>query len=398
MRKFIFTSLLVSPFVFLLNSCASEELRSENSPEQMAVANKSVIVRSNAWVNNPYKLNVVYFIPSDNDSVPGFRERISKILLEEQKLIAQSMIREGYGNKSFGLNLINDSLVNIYVVKGNKDKQFYSYSNRGIAQPEMIKEINNYYTQNSGKKLSDHNLIILPSATGDPVKPGGVPFNGYGLNCFALDFPYLDYNNLGKAGQIGSLATTWVGGLFHELGHGLGDNLFHNWGTKSLRLSYGTALMGASNSVLGKSPVFVTPVSAAILNNSQTFSTTTRTDWYKGINLNLSSLTSTFEDNKIILKGKFTADATVTNVLAYHDKKPYGVNYDYDSVTFLTKPNSNNEFTIECALNEFQGSNSDINGEYQLRLYFLFANGSKKTETFLYSITNNIPSLTQVKK
>ncbi|MCT3923200.1 hypothetical protein HZP94_08240 [Elizabethkingia anophelis] len=394
MRKFVFTSMSVCLFALLFNSCSSEELRTDD-PKQMAITKENVIIESNAWINNPYKLNVIYFIPSDNDSIPGFRKRISKILLEEQKFIAQNMIREGYGNKSFGLKLINDSLVDIYVIKGKRAKSEYPYSS-SVSMPKINEELNSFYNLYPEKKLSEHNLIIMPSATSDPLKPGGVPFYGYGRNCFALDYPDFDYNNLGKSGQIGSLATKWIGGLFHELGHGL--NLPHNWGTKSLTASYGTALMGYGNYALGKSSVFVTSTSAAILNTSQTFSSTSRSDWYKSIKFNLSHLTSSFENNKIILKGRFTADQTITNVLVYHDKKPYGSNLDYDAVTFLTTPNSSNEFIIESPLSEFQGSNTDINGEYELRLHFLFANGTRQTKSFLYSITNNIPTLTEVKQ
>src|SRR5690606_4272669 len=56
---------------------------------------------TNAWADNPYKLNVVYFVPNDHDSVPDFRERISRILLDGQLYFADNLEREGFGRKSF---------------------------------------------------------------------------------------------------------------------------------------------------------------------------------------------------------------------------------------------------------------------------------------------------------
>lgn len=345
-------------------------------------------VITNEWAANPYKLNVVYFIPNDIDSVPHFRERLSKILLEGQKFYAGNLQREGFGRSSFGLDLLTDDSVNIVVIMGNKGKSAYPYTGGGTV---VQGEVDAYFAANPGKKKSDHYLIILPSTSGDPLSPGGVPFYGQGRYCYALDYETMEQKYLGQSGTHGNMASKWIGGLMHELGHGI--NCPHNWGTKSATAAYGTALMGAGNLTYGKSPTFITKTSAAIFANGQTFSKETRTDWYQNFTFSLSTLTAKLQDgNKIVLSGKFTTAKQISHVLAYFDRTPYGGNLDYDAITFGEPAIGNDSFHIVCPLTEFQ----NLTDEYQLRLHFLGVNGTRKTESFIFSFENNQPVLTNV--
>ena len=102
------------------------------------------------------------------------------------------------------------------------------------------------------------------------------------------------------------LATKWIGGLVHELGHGL--NAPHNRELKSLKPTLGTALMGTGNSSYGKSPTFITAAHSAIFANSQTFRTSTRSDWYSGASTKITNIKGKFEGNKIIVAGNFTSN------------------------------------------------------------------------------------------
>lgn len=101
--------------------------------DESGLGKKQALNLTNEWRNNPYKLNVVYFVPNDLDSIPNFRKRLSKILLDAQEMFASNMDREGFGRKSFGLDLINDSLINIIYIPGNFGKATYPYEG-GVAQ------------------------------------------------------------------------------------------------------------------------------------------------------------------------------------------------------------------------------------------------------------------------
>ncbi len=344
-------------------------------------------VITNEWAGNPYKLNVIYFIPTDIDSVPRFRARLSKILLEGQKFYADNLQREGFGRRSFGLDLVTDDLVNIVVIMGKKDKSAYPYTGGGSV---VQGEVDAYFNANPGKKKSDHYLVILPSTSGDPLNPGGVPFYGTGRYCYALDYETMEQKYLGQTGTNGTLATKWIGGLLHELGHGL--NGPHNWGTKTSVAAYGTALMGSGNLTYGKQPTFITKTSAAIFANGQTFSKQTRADWYQNFTFLLNKLSSGLEDGKMILSDKFIAEKPITHVLAYFDRTPYGGNQDYDVISFGEATINGDSIYIVCPLSEFQ----NLTDEYQLRLHFLAENGVRKTESFIFSFENGVPVLTNV--
>ena len=344
---------------------------------------------TNEWANNPYKLNVVYFIPNDNDSVPDYRQRISRILLDAQSFFATNLEREGFGRKSFGLDIINDSLVNIVTIIGQKGKDSYPYTGGGAAvQPE----VEAYFAANPDKKESEHYLVILPSRSGDPMNPGGVPFYGTGKFCYALDYEYLDAKYLGEQSPLGSLATKWIGGMIHELGHGL--NAPHNYGTVSTVDQYGTALMGAGNSTYGKQATFITSTTAAIFANSQSFSTEVRSDWYQNFDFSLKSLRASLSNGKIILSGTFSSAQQINNVAAYFDPEPYGSNLDYDAITFLSNSLNNDRLYIESPPSHFQ----KLTGAYLLKLHFIAPNGLRKTESFVFSFQNNVPILDNVYK
>ena len=344
---------------------------------------------TNSWADNPYKLNVVYFVPNDNDSVADFRTRISRILLAGQSYFADNLEREGFGRKSFGLDLVNDSLINIVKIIGEKGKASYPYSGGGTV---VQREVEAYFAAHPDLKKSEHYLVILPSSSGDPSSPGGVPFYGQGKFCYALDYEYMDTQYLGQSGALGGLATKWIGGLLHELGHGL--NCPHNYGTKSAVAENGVALMGAGNLIYGKGATFITQTSAAIFANGQVFSTESRVDWYTNFAFSMPNLESSFENGNIILSGEFETGMDISYVAAYFDPEPYGGNKDYDAVTFGTKEIDNNTFTLSCSLSEFPKTD----GIYQLRIHFLGVNGTRKTESFVFFFENGVPNLKDVFK
>ena len=384
MRKLL--NLLFATLVIGGSSCKKTVVSlDENSPTVKLKAAASDL--TNEWRSNPYKLNVIYFVPTDVDSIPNFRKRISKILLDAQEMFADNMDREGFGRKSFGLDLANDSLINIHYITGKFGKSSYPYSGGSAA---VKAEVDTYFGQNPTAKKSEHNLIIIPTYNTDPANPGGPPFYGTGTSCYALDYVNLDAKNLGIGGDIGWKATVWIGGMIHELGHGL--NASHNKMNKTLAPTLGTALMGSGNSTYGISTTSLTATTAATFNNSQVFSAVTRNDWYTKATAEISSLSSTFTNNSIIVSGRFTTTIPVNDIVVWHDREPFGGNNDYDAVQWATKIIGQDSFRFECPLADFY----DLSGNYEMRIGFMHVNGSRSTLGYAYNFVNNVPDLSKV--
>lgn len=374
---------------FILGACSKSMTSDTPLPSEPEPLGPPVVEITNEWKDNPYKLNVIYFVPNDLDTVKAYRQRLSRVLLDAQKYFADNMAREGFGRKSFGLDLIDDKTVNIVTIKGKLGKAGYPYEGGHNA---VLPEITQFYKENpSIKKHSDHMLILLPNYSGDDMNPSGGPYYGVGTNCYAMDFKYVDAGYLGTSGRAGELATIYIGGLIHELGHGL--NASHNAMRQTLIPEFGTALMGSGNYTYGKTTTSLTGATTAQFNNSQAFSTVTRTDWYERATFALKKLDTKLENNTIIVSGNFETDITVKDVVLWHDPAPFGKgNDDYDAPSWNTKVTTGNNFTFSCDLSDFPKRT----GEYELRLGFLHENGSRSTVRFAYTFVNNIPVLDHI--
>lgn len=384
MRKLL--NLLIATLALGVASCNKTLVPTDENSENLKLKASSATI-TNEWRENPYKLNVIYFVPNDVDSIPNFRKRISRILLDAQEMFATNMNREGFGRKSFGLDLTNDTLINIHYIAGKFGKSTYPYSGGSGA---VKSEVDTYFAQNPTAKKSEHNLIIIPTYNTDPANPGGPPFYGTGTTCYALDYINLDAKNLGIGGDIGWKTTVWIGGMIHELGHGL--NASHNRMNKTLAPTLGTALMGSGNSTYGISTTSLTATTAATFNNSQVFSTVTRNDWYGAASAEITSLSSSYSNNKIIISGKFTTTKPVNDIVVWHDREPFGGNNDYDAVQWATKIIGQDSFRFECPLADFY----DLTGNYEMRIGFMHVNGSRSTLGYAYNFVNNVPDLSKV--
>ncbi|MEV4886947.1 discoidin domain-containing protein [Chitinophaga ginsengisegetis] len=335
------------------------------------------------FVPSAYALNVVYFVPSDGDTIVNYRARLNGILQQGQRFYGKWMNYYGYGDRSFGLPLDSTGKVKITVVKGALPKTGYPYEGGGNT---AIGELNTWFAAHPAGKHSEHTLVIMPASTyASDGNPGGVPFYGLGRWCFALDYAEMDTSYLGQNTTLGNRATKWIGGLMHELGHGL--NLPHNKEkvSEAADPAKGTALMGSGNYTYGKSPTFLTAASAAILNNSQVFRTSTATGIYGGGNTTINIIKASYTGGNIELKVKFSSTQTVNNVNVYND--PEGGN-DYDAVPWVAAP-SGDSFQLSMPISEFHKKT----GNYALRIRFLYTNGSSTEISYPYTFVNNEPVL-----
>lgn len=327
----------------------------------------------------PYCLNVVYFLPQGDKSVEEYENRLNDLLLYTQEFYRKEMIRNGFGNKTFGLAKTAEGKVKIMVIRGKNDIPYYSYDAGGGWKAE--KEIEAYFSKHPNEKKSQHTLVIMPSTSNDDFNPGGVPFYGIGKYCFALDYKYFDIKYLGENSVKGYLLTKWFGGLAHELGHGL--NLPHNMQQVTEEKQLGTALMGAGNYTLGQKPTFLTKASCALLNNCEVFATEKIKYYDKNTGFKLKNLEISFTKDKIIVKGSFKTNVLVNAVNVYVDNAPFGrVDNDYDAESWTVKPEPDNQFTLEILQSELHRQEVD---RFQVRVRFLCENGASHGEETHFS-------------
>jgi hypothetical protein len=112
-------------------------------------------------------------------------------------------------------------------------------------------------------------------------------------------------------------------------------------------------------------------------------------------NLQLKEAQLSFEDDQIQVRGKLTADIPAIAMLAYNDgenkgQKSYAVNSDYDATTWVSILSPQNEFLLKV------GDLKD--GNHQLRLISVHANGATVTHRLHYSMKDGVPKFATANK
>ena len=372
--------ILISVILIILQSCGESTTDGGTAVIDPIPANSDAQYSSDL----PYQLNVFYFIPKDLRALPQYQERISSILLNAKQFIKKNMTEKGYANSSMGLLVDKNNLVKINVINGKLNNKDYNY-NDDKAADRIKAEIETFYAQNANSKRSEHVLVLLPSEYGsnnEPIASG--PFYGIGTYCYAIDYPDMDQKYLGTSGRLGELATKWIGGLVHELGHGL--NINHDKSTVSDQIKYGESLMAAGNYTYEKEPTHVTKASCSVLNTSQIFQKNKIDDMYGEATLVLSNLKGSYSNSNILFTGDYKTNKAVNEIDLFLD--PEGDD-DYNQVGFVTSPN-NSSFEFKVPISELEVKK----GKYELNITFLFKNGFKNEEFKIpFQFKNGIPDL-----
>lgn len=348
-------------------------------PEHFSDAAKTRLADSIKLEEAAYKLNVVYFTGNDNEPVADYQRRLSELLLYLQQYYGKEMARNGFGNRSFGLQMLANGEVDIILIRGKKGHKEYSY---GTGHNACLEEVNAYFAANPEKKRSQHTFVIMPTHYDEQYgnhNPGGVPFYGLGRNCFALDYPDFDIKYLGQNTTQGRLLTKWYGGFAHELGHGL--NLPHNDGPTGMNAELGTPLMGSGNYTFGLKPTYMTPSSCSILDKSETFAVAGKAPKFYPENAadpTVEGLSIVYDGENINISLRCEEDFCVN---AYIQDPGYAVNQDYDAVAFLmkcsAKENGMQTCTARMPLSELQRLKNVRKGEQAIDLLFGRPNGSR---------------------
>ena len=319
-------------------------------------------------------LNVVYFLGNDNEPSADFERRISELMLYVQQYYAKEMSRLGYPGRTFGLQLLENGNVKLHVVRGKHPAADYAY---GTGHGKCLEDIEAYAKANPGAICSGHTLVIMPTFQNEEyndLNPGGVPFYGLGRNCFALDYTHFDLRHIGQNTHEGRLLTKWLGGLAHELGHGL--NLPHNEGPVSEKAALGTPLMGAGNYTFGMRPTYLTLNSARLLDCCQVFAPAgDKTEFYAECPApEVQAASFKWEGEELKLSVTCT-NCEYVNVLV--QDPPYNVNQDYDAVAFCLEAGETGTYAVAIPVAELAARKNTGKGEQGIDILLVQKNGNR---------------------
>ncbi len=370
------SALLLACFSATVWSCTKIS-KEQPAPYYQQVAGSADTVYQSAY---PYNLNVVYFVPTDRSPDSAYKKRVSKYLLDGQQFYNNWMNYWGYGNKSFGL--LKDTalqLIKITVVPAQKTAAEYVYGSGGTIQTE----VKNYLAAHPAEKYSDQYLVIM--CLQNHADADNKPFYGYvgGNWCFAIDYPGMDLD-------AAAHTTTYVGGMMHELGHGLG--MPHDGGLRSINTQWGTSLMGSGNSTYGRSATYLTKADCAILNDCQVFNTQQRNDWYQAVSDTVKHLHAAYSNGSITVSGRFSTNSSgaINYVNFYNNPGTTGLgsNGDYKSSVWTAPVIGTDSFYVSMPYSDF---NVQKDTTYQLGIMFVHMNGKTSTKKYNYLISNGAP-------
>ena len=368
---------------------AAQEIASQ-APRAKAILDA---YHNTAPVRGDRFIRVVYWTPSDREPVPGYRERLSKIMFDIQNFFAFEMNRNGFGPLTFDLEKEADGLLKIYVARAPKPRSEYSREKSS----SVIREESKAALKQAGIDGDKETVLIFQNLVNWDEKTrtmtGDYPYNGGGStrsgsavqvdsHVLALDF-LSDISEANKVhnseyGHI-NLAhynSIFIGGIAHELGHAL--SMPHNK-ERSDQAAWGLSLMGAGNRTYGEDlrtesvreskgrGSFLVLADALRMASHPSFSNS-----LKGFD---GKPNAVFSDVKLTTDGKnlryaarVKADPPVYAVLGYFDPEGGG---DYDARTATAVPDADGNFSFTC-------SSADLvaGKEAQLRVVALQVNGA----------------------
>ena len=360
------------------------------------------------------RLRVVYFYPKDREPLRDHRIRWNGILTDIQNFFRTEMTRLGYKKITLSVER-KDGKLKLHELRGLKNDANYNYKSGGEIREEVFNNLRK-------KKINPNQetpLIIcgLSKTEGKKVTIYS-PYYGMGADhnrgiCFTADMEWLSIEGL-KPDQkkitlqvkehrgfepftLGRFNTVYIGGTIHELGHGL--SLPHNLATVKESI-YGTALMGAGNYTYRKEwrkqgkGSFLTHSSALRLLVHPLFSGTSDLSRVSP-NLTYEKIKVFEIDGVIRIQGKISSEIPTIAMVAYNDRenkgqRGYMVNNNYDATSWTSVLNQDNEFQINI---------EDLrDGNHQIRLLSIHANGATETKRLHYSMEDGKPNFTQAQK
>ena len=167
-----------------------------------------------------YHLNVVYFIPSDLDTLPLWHKRLSKITLYAQEFYLQSMKRYGF-EKTFNLEVNDDNPEYIRIRCIRSDKSVTDLKTCG----DITQEVRAYFKGNPAELNSNHFLVYIPqydhssAITGAAIEKMNASSDVYdcGMCVFGYDTETFDIRHI-ISDRARKRFLPYLGDLLQDLG------------------------------------------------------------------------------------------------------------------------------------------------------------------------------------
>jgi len=269
-----YLSLTMMAIVLILASCKKSALTENEIGRDEPITSSNSSSSSSSIITQNKNLAIVYFIPTDLDTLPNWKKRISDVMLYAQNWYGTAMSTAGYGFKTFGLKQEGTTgRAEIILIRGSKPKASY-----GTSGSTYVTEIDAFLATRPSLKSSSHVLILVPafgydnnSVEGPQPLEGVQPFYGYGRYCFANDNRYLHMALKGVMNSGRNNFAKWVGGMMHELGHAFNAPHDRQWASQNVwangtNANYKMPMMWLSNYYLEVRPSFLTDAEAGIFN------------------------------------------------------------------------------------------------------------------------------------
>lgn len=211
-------------------------------------------------------MRICYWSPQDREPQPDYRARLTRVMQHIQAFYLREMTAWGFASRSIQLDLENDGLLHLHMVKGTLKSDECSEADgkdgRDIRK-DCLKALSEVGIDGEKETL----VIFCNLADWDAEKrtmshhsPYYASGNSQGGTAWQVDSSLLDSALLPVRDQhlqdrqygrisLGKYNSIFVGGVCHELGHALG--LPHCKECAPARRLRGTALMGSGNRTYG---------------------------------------------------------------------------------------------------------------------------------------------------
>lgn len=325
------------------------------------------------------KLHVVYVTLEDRAALPGYKDRIDRVVNNIQMYYSDQMKENGYPPLTFSVE--RDKSGKVIVHEAHVMKYMNDLNEETSAEP--TREAAAAVLRKAGINPDEEYMLVVVQM---PDKKG--PFYGKGDQktgcCWTCDAPHLDAANLSSEkkgdypfGSLGMDNTVYIGGIAHELGNSFG--LPHS---SSLTDERGISLMGMGNYFYGKDLrnegkcTMILPEDALQLASVSVFSGKNRKVEHPEAAVFTNVQVKAVKDG-VKISAKVKGEPPVYGVLAYMD--PVGDD-EYDAHAVSAVPDKDGRFSLEIV-------HPDYRGILEMRLIALQADGGRvcKRATLLMS-------------